>query len=171
MSAAGLATMKRKSSLLSSRTMTLFKKVWLHDCSIGLRGVKVIAGALKLNQSVWWLIYSEHFGDECAEAVLLALDYNVCVRRLHVGRSTSDEPAAKIKHRTGKRNGFRIPAAVRRACLYLIAARRTPAQAGALAVLPKEIVKMIAMQVWATRKDPIWIEALSKSKSNRKSGD
>jgi hypothetical protein len=48
--------------------------------------------------------------------------------------------------------------------LYLIAARRvTPiADAGILSIFPKEIVKMIAMAVYATRKDPAWIKAVER---------
>ena len=57
-------------------------------------------------------------------------------------------------------NQILIPAAVRRASLYLVAARRSVANAGAIGIFPKEIVKMIAIKVWETRKDPIWIEAL-----------
>ena len=70
---------------------------------------------------------------------------------------------APIEYLTKTRNRVLIPAAARRASLYLIAARRaTPiADSGILAIFPKEIVKMIAMAVWATRKDPKWIEAVS----------
>ena len=68
-----------------------------------------------------------------------------------------------IEYLTQTRNKVLVPAAARRASLYLITARRAMpvADAGDFAIFPKEIVRMIAMAVWATRKDPAWIEAVS----------
>ena len=67
---------------------------------------------------------------------------------------------ATIEYLAETRNNFLIPAAVRCASLYLIAARHT-ADSGSLAIFPKEIVKMIAMEVYGTRKDLKWINAVS----------
>jgi hypothetical protein len=70
---------------------------------------------------------------------------------------------ATIMYLATTRNNILIPGVVRRASLFLIAARRNIADAGILAIFPKEIVKMIAMEVWATRKEPIWINSLTES--------
>jgi hypothetical protein len=88
-----------------------------------------------------------------------------------IGNIIAPKARATIEYLAGTRNAILIPAAVRRASLSLIAARRNIAGAGILAIFPKEIVKMIAMEVYATRKDPIWIDALSESECTGKSGD
>ena len=61
-----------------------------------------------------------------------------------------------------RRNKERIPAAARRAALLLIGVCRSNdfEGMGAFAVCPKDVIKLIAMEVWATRTDPIWIQAL-----------
>jgi hypothetical protein len=85
--------------------------------------------------------------------------------KLHVGlNNIAPESVATIQYLTQTRNRVLIPAAARRASLYLIAARRaTPiADAGNLAIFPKEIIRMIAMAVYATRKDPAWIKAVER---------
>jgi hypothetical protein len=48
----------------------------------------------------------------------------------------------------------------RKACLYLIAARKY--KECNLVHLPKEIVKMISLEIWKTRNESIWVEDLSK---------
>jgi hypothetical protein len=139
--------------------------VSLSGNKIGPRGVKAIAEALKRNKKVWYLNLGDNqIGQEGADALIDALSHNVCITKLHVDlNNIAPEPEAAIKYLTQTRNAVLVPAAARRASLYLIAARRaTPiADAGDIAVFPKEIVKMIAMEVWATRKDPKWIEAVS----------
>jgi hypothetical protein len=102
--------------------------------------------------------------DDGADSLIDALNHNVCLTELYVKRNNiAPESTATIDYLVETRNAVLIPAAVRRASLYLIAARRaTPvADSGSLAIFPKEIVKMIAMAVWMTRKDPKWIEAVS----------
>ena len=100
------------------------------------------------------------------------LNYNVCLETQMVFiNDVAPKVWASIQHLTETRNKLLIPAAVRRASLYLIVTRRNIADAGILAIFPKEIVKMIAMEVWATRKEPIWIDALTESERPGKSGD
>ena len=141
--------------------------VWLYNCTIGLSGAKSIAEALRSNETVELLdLESNLFGDEGAEALIDAFNENVFMERLHVSHVAPRIQAA-IKYLTRTRNAILIPAAVRRASLYLIAIRRTANYdgMGRIGIFPKEIVKMIAMEVFATRKDPIWIEAAENSAS------
>jgi hypothetical protein len=102
---------------------------------------------------------------EGADSLIDALCHNVCITKLYVnGNNVAPESEATIKYLTETRNAVLIPAAALRASLYLIAARRaTPiADAGDFEIFPKEIVKMIAMAVYATRKDPAWIKAVER---------
>ena len=149
------------------------KKVWLYGCKIGLQGAKAIAECLKHNQTVE-LMNPQNIliGDEGLEALIDALNFNVCMEGMYLfNDSEAPELKATIKYLTQTRNEILIPTVVRRASLYLIAARRNIADAGNLAIFPKEIVKMIAMQVWATRKEPIWINAHTESERTGKKTD
>jgi hypothetical protein len=143
----------------------------LFSCNIGLHGVKAIAESLKHNQTLEEMyLFLNPIGGKGAEALIEALNYNVCMGFLtvtdeSVGPKLQSKLQATMKYLTETRNQILIPAAVRRASLYLIAARRNIADAGNLAMFPNEIVKMIAMDVYATRKDPIWIDALTESES------
>ena len=147
------------------------REVLLWSCNIGPRGAKAIAESLKHNWTVELLnIFNNTIGDESAGALIEALNYNVSIKLLHV-RGIALRFQTTIKYLTRERNKILIPAAVRRASLCLIAARRNITNAGILAIFPKEIVKMIAMEVWATRKEPIWINALSESERTGELGD
>jgi hypothetical protein len=149
------------------------KTVFFWSCNIGPRGAKAIAESLKLNQTLEYLnLYVNPIGDEGADALIDALSYNVLMQGLIVSSwSIAPKLCATIKYLTETRNTILIPAAVRRATLFLIAARRNIADAGILAIFPKEIVRMIATEVWATRKEPIWINALTESERTGESGD
>ena len=148
------------------------KSVWFHTCcNIGPRGAKAIAESLKHNQTVEEMsLFRNQIGDEGAEALIEALSYNVCMKWLDTSY-VAPRLQATMKHLTETRNIILIPAAARRASLSLIAARRNIADVGLLAIFPKEIVRMIAMEVWATRKEPIWINALTESERTGESGD
>ena len=141
-------------------------EVWLSGNYIGPFGAKAIADALKYNKKVWLLnLFHNQIEQEGAEALIDALNHNICILELDVNyNSITPESEATIEYLIQTRNKTLIPAAARRASLYLIAARRaTPiADAGHFAIFPKEIVRMIAMAVWATRKDPKWIEAVKE---------
>ena len=149
------------------------KKVWLDGCSIGPRGTKAIAKSLKHNRTVGNLIFTFNpIMNEGAEALIDALGYNVSIGEIALyGTDVASELAANIEYLSITRNGILIPVAVRRASLCLIAARRNITDAGVLSIFPKEIIKMIALEVWATRKDPKWLDALSKSERTGISGD
>jgi hypothetical protein len=138
--------------------------VELYGCNIGPRGANAIADALKCNKKVWHLgLTYNQIGDQGADSLIDALSQNVCMTGLYVlGNNIARESVATIKYLTQTRNKTLIPAAARRASMYLIAARRTTpiADAGILAIFPKEIVRMIAMAVYATRKDLAWIKAV-----------
>jgi hypothetical protein len=148
-------------------------RLYLLSCKIGNLGAKAIAEALKHNETVEFLELSEnHIGDDGAEELIDALSSNVFIGCLPVwSNKLAPEARAVIKYLTETRNKILIPAAVRCASLSLIAARRNIADAGNFAIFPKEIVKMIAMEVYATRKDPIWINALTESERTGKSDD
>jgi hypothetical protein len=139
------------------------QRVYLNWNAIGPLGVEAIADAFKHNKTVWFLdLYSNPIGQESEDVFIDALSRNACLTVFGLwGNNISPKSITKIEFLTKTRNAVLIPAAVRRASLYLIAARRTISDAGILAIFPKEIVKMISMAVWATRKDPEWIEAVS----------
>ena len=149
------------------------KKVNLNGWNIEWRGGRAIADALKHNSTVRDLSISFNpIGEVGVEAFIASLDHNVCISNLWLpSSSTTAESAATIEYLIEIRNRILIPDVVRRASLCLIAFRRTIAGAGNLAVCPKEIVKMVAMQVWATRKDPQWLDVLSQAERTGKSDD
>ena len=147
--------------------------VSLHNCNIGPRGAKAIAESLKHNQTVEYVnLFENPIGDEGAEALIDALSYNVCMKWLSVFTNMiAPKLEVTITYLTETRNEILIPAAVRRASLSLIAARRNIIDAGNLAIFPKDIVKMIAMEVYATRREPIWINSLNEFERTGESGD
>ena len=143
-------------------TNTSVTHAHLAHCNIGPRGVRAIAEVLKHNKSLWHLNLSDNkIGVEAIQLLIAALDRNVCIRHLWVSGS-APAPLATLKYLTEVRNAKLIPAAVRKAALCLISARQSLCRdsMGVLAIFPKELVKLIAMQVWATRCDPKWIEAI-----------
>ena len=146
------------------------RKVFLTSCGLGVRGAKAIAEALKHNKTVWLLdLGGNQLGG--ADPFIDAFNYNVCLMSVHVvGRCPSLRALVTIDYLTTTRNGKLVPAAVRRASLCLISARCTIAGAGDFSVLPKEIVRMIAIEVWASRKDPRWLETLSESERKGRMG-
>ena len=155
---------------LLKHTKTVME-VDLWDCFIGTRGMIALAEALKHNRTVKTLTLENNYaiGNDGGEALIKTLnDFNVSITNAHMFQcEIGPENEVRIKFLTEHRNGISIPAAVRRASLYLIFSRRIIADAGDFAIFPKEIVKMIAMEVWATRKDPIWIGALRESERAR----
>ena len=138
------------------------EEVYLRYNNIGPRGMKAIADAVKHNNTVWYLgLDGNQIRDEGADELIDALTQNVCIIELCACyNEIAPESMVAIKYLTETRNAILIPAAVCRASLYLIFARRVTADAGMFSIFPKEIVRMIAMAVWATRKDPKWIEAV-----------
>ena len=57
---------------------------WFLDCNIGLRGAKAIAEALKHNLTLDLLnLNDNHIGDEGAEIVVEALNFNVHQINIH----------------------------------------------------------------------------------------
>ena len=145
--------------------------VRLWSCNIGPRGAKAIAESLKHNQTVEEMFLNgNQIGDEGAEAIIEALNSNVCMKWLDTGR-VAPKFEVTLQHLIRTRNEILIPTAVCRASLSLIAARRNIADAGILAIFPKEIVRMIAMEVWATRNEPIWLNALTEAERTGKKGD
>ena len=149
------------------------KKVHLYRCSIGPRGVEAIAKALKHNRTLWFLnLRFSRMGNDCAVSLIETLSRNVTINLLLVeGCNITPELSAKIQYLAETRNAILIPAAVRRVSLHLIFSRRNIAGAGNLACFPKEIVKMIAIEVYATRRESIWINALSESERTGEPGD
>ena len=146
-------------------------QVNVNSCYIRLRGAKAIAEALKQNRTVEELnIVYNQIGNEGGAMLIEALHFNVCITTLECF-SNGFEAIATISYLIKTRNRILIPAVVRGAALCLITARRNIADAGDFAIFPKEIVKLIAMEVWATRKDPIWIQSLSESERTGEGAD
>ena len=145
------------------------KTVHLYDCNIGPPGAQAIANVLKLNRTVELLnLLGNRIGPPGAEALSDALKHNVCLVWINVNSNNApSERVDSIYNLVRIRNALLIPAAVRRVSLLLIAARRNISEAGILAIFPKELVKMIAMEVWATSRDPEWIQAVSQVDEER----
>ena len=141
------------------------EQVYLYGCNIGPRGAKAIADALERNKKVCILgLTFNQIGQVGADFLIDALSHNVCLISFDVTHNNvPPESMSTIKYLTQTRNKTLIPNAVRRTSLYLIAARRASpvTDSSDLAIFPKEIVRMIALAVWATRKDPKWIETVS----------
>ena len=134
----------------------------------GPAGARALADLFTRNWTIRNVnISNNQIGNEGAEALIGALNYNVCITEILVHENgISPEIMSRLKYLTETRNNVCVPAAVRCAALYLIAARRRSSnyeEIGQLAIFPKELVKMIAIRVWETRKDPKWIEAVKPS--------
>ena len=145
------------------------REVRISSCQIGPRGAQYIAEALKKNKNVVLLDLSDNnLRNRGGETIMNVLrHHNVLVIDLYLsGNYVTGELEDSVLFLTRTRNLVMVPAAARRATLCFIAARRSIADAGDLAVFPKEIVKMIAVEVWATRKDPKWIEAVARCEEN-----
>jgi hypothetical protein len=130
----------------------------LRENQIGEAGMKALANALKRNQSLQVFLAQSNAGLEGAgieDAFIKALQNNVTLHTLEGIKSSTIKSLLL-------RNKMQIPEAVRRAALLLIGIRRSTdfEGMGDFAVFPKDIVRLIAQTVWATRKDPIWIQAL-----------
>ena len=145
---------------------TTVLQVCFLDNYIGPRGAKHIAKMLKKNRTLWFIhIGSNQIGDEGANALIEALNCNVCLKNMYVNGNEISSAAlsATISYLTQTRNAILIPNAVRQASYFIIATHRfaAPDDLSFFATLPLEIVDMIAREVFATRKDPEWIRAVS----------
>ena len=122
-------------------------------------GVKALANALKHNRNLCHLRITSWFvprrGEIFESSFIEALQSNVTLIELQGIKSSKIEALLL-------RNKEHIPAAVRLAALLLIGIRQSTdiEGMGDFAVFPKDIVRLIAQTVWATRRDPIWIQAL-----------
>ena len=126
---------------------------------IGEAGWIALANVLKQNQNLQHLSISGSFGFGKANfesAFIPVFQSNVTLLRLDGIESSSKIEALLL------RNKEQIPTAVRRAALLLIGVRQSTdfEGMGDFAVFPKDIVRLIAQTVYATRRDPLWIQAL-----------
>lgn len=140
--------------------------VHMHVNQIRASGTKAICEALWHNKTVRGLKLSDNPIQEGeGDAPMLELfEHNVCIIQFWAFRShISPESMASLEFLSERRNKVLIPDVVRHASLFLIGIRCSSPGLGMgdLAILPKELVKMIAMEVWASRRDPKWIQALS----------
>ena len=144
---------------------SVLKRLDLLCNNIDLVGMQYLAEALTQNQSLEYLMV--HLNSDCdskPDSKELSIDLeslfaqalakNASLLCLAAGTSVS---ASLIM-----RNRIDIPIAARRSALYLIGVTRSTNYdgMGLMAVFPKEIVEISAKEVWATRKDPVWIQAL-----------
>ena len=132
--------------------------LYLRDNQIGEAGMKGLANALQSNRNLRHLSISGSFGLSEASfesAFIPAFQKNVTLIELEGIKSSKIEALLL-------RNQEIIPAAVRRAALLLIGIRQSTdfEGMGYFAVFSKDIVRLIAQTVWATRRDPFWIRAL-----------
>ena len=130
----------------------------LNDNEIGEAGLMALANAVKHNRNLQDLDLNFFFGGDgegIENAFVDVFQSNVALLMLGGIESSKIETLLL-------RNKEQIPAAVRRAALLLIGIRRSTdfEGMGDFAVFPKDIVRLIAQTVWATRRDPVWIQAL-----------
>ena len=153
--------MSPSSSLVYNDTV---KRLGLTLNKIGPRGTAKLAAALKSNKTRCTLDLSgNQIGEDGAEALMAALSFNACITSLDLfACGVSNKSMTTLEYLTKTRNAVLIPAAVRRAFLFLITIRGTVIRDGMgdFATLPRGIVRMIAMEIWSLRRDPIWIHAL-----------
>ena len=97
------------------------------------------------------------FGADEEAAFIDALSHNVTLTELIINGGRNATIGNLLL-----RNKNLIPAVVRRAALFLIGIRRSTNDEGMgdFAVFPKDVVRLLAQAVWATRRDPVWIQAL-----------
>ena len=139
--------------------------------NIGVSGLVALARALRVNrnlQKFWFDDRDEELVKDVEVACVDMLCVNVCLTYVGQDPDGYEDTVAYQPPRLSWapllcRNEERIPAAVRRAALLVIGVCRRSTNyegMGAFAIVPKDVVKLIAMEVWATRTDPIWIQAL-----------
>ena len=155
---------------------TTLKSLNLEKGNVTDLGASAFAIAIKYNRTLEELcLLCNRLTDEGRRSLIFALGHNVSICKLVtanrmiryvnlVGPSNkrpSNDPEKMINYLVETRNAILIPAAVRRASLYLIWARLNVHSAGQLGIFPKELIRMISIELWATRKDPIWLKALT----------
>ena len=161
---------KREAGIIEHflKTNETVVKASFNGCRMGWEEIRIISGALKVNTSVKILDMEENLIDKWGGRYLIeALTRNVCIVARNVRNESIIMPGrvvATIDYLTKTRNQTLIPCAVRRAALFLIHIRRGSDQSemGPFALLPIEIVRIIAVKMWASRKDVQWIRALPK---------
>ena len=144
--------------------LSRLKELTLHGNSCESPGF-LFAEALKENRTLEILTlqlrdmerYRHIFGVDEQAAFIDALGHNVTLTQLTLRRCSDATIDGLLS-----RNKNLIPTAVRRAALFLIGICRSTNYEGMgdFAVFPTEIIRMLAQAVWATRRDPIWIQAL-----------
>ena len=143
------------------------QRVNLSKTAIGDEGAKCIAKAIAHNISVKEMsLDGAPILPDGFDALFRALrNQNVCIEELSILNDENDgtdtEFYAALEFYGRVRNKVLIPNMVKSAALSLIAARNsaTSEEMGILATLPKEVVKMIAMRVWISRSNPVWIQS------------
>ena len=134
----------------------------LEHNNIQVTGMKALANSLKCNQHLKSLYLRGNPGPDrsgVAESFINAFANNVTLLELDFFSHELKSPQIKALL---LRNKEQIPAVVRSAALLLIVIRQSAdvEEMGDFAVFPKDIIRLIAQTVWATRRDPIWIQAL-----------
>ena len=151
------------------RHNTGLKELDLIENEIGVSGLVELARALRVNRSLQKLWFGPHSGKEleknAEDAFVDMLGMNICITGLRLDPDLQgEEVVGNLSFKPLlRRNRDLLPAAVRRAALLLIGVCRPSTNyegMGVFAIVPKDVVKLIAKEVWATRSDPIWIQAL-----------
>ena len=164
------------------------RKLLLFECGISVDGAEAIADLLQYNLGLTHLNLSHNeLGEDGILALANSLKHNTSLKKLDVDNicllNGEDPFIDALEHNVSLlklsrfptrerdtidalllRNKEEIPAAVRRAALFIIGVCQSTNfdGMGDFAIFPKDVVSLIAQAVWATRKDPIWIEALSR---------
>ena len=144
----------------------------LCDNEISSAGNLALARAVGGNRSLKRLRFGSFLkatDSSVDDAFVEMLAQNVCLTGLGLDYFREGEIPSEFLTVNGLRykpflhRNERITDAVRHAALLLIGICRSATNfdgMGAFAVCPKDVVRLIAMQLWATRTDPIWIQAL-----------
>lgn len=158
--------------LARDKTVTM---LWLDHNDIRTRGASSIAVALESNRTLVWISLNyNQVGNKGAERFASALSSsNVSLRNCVLWNNfVSPVLQERVNFLCKRRNKCFIPEIVRRAALSLVLARRSADfnDMGIFRTCPKEIVKFIAQEVWATRTDPAWIAVVADEEESEDSG-
>ena len=147
---------------------TGLKVLELTENEIWVVGLVALAKALRFNRSLQKLRFNfdhQKLVKDIEVAFFDMLCLNVCLTSLCFNpKLYGDEGVGNPSlEPLLRRNRELIPDAVRRAALLLVGVCRSSTNyegMGDFAIVPRDVVKLIAKEVWATRTDPIWMWAL-----------
>ena len=121
------------------------------------QGAIYLGEALRYNSTLESLgLINNNIGPKGAAALVEGLKRNSSLKELRIAGNHNFGDDAREAVKVLLERNARIPGIVQSAALLLVGTRK----ASSFANFPKEIVQLIAREVWATRKDRTWLEAV-----------